>query len=212
MKQYQKIQTVYYRDPDNKFKTLLEGVWAKPEFELLKDIRWVWTEKVDGTNIRIQWDGENVTFAGKSDNAQIPDFLLRELQNTFTSEKMLQTFPDANNVCLYGEGFGKKIQKGHHYISDGVSFILFDVFVEKWWLSRENCEAIANSLEVSIVPIIGSGSLTDAIQYVKNGYKSTISQSKDLIAEGLILKPSVELNDRKGDRVIAKVKYKDFKR
>ncbi len=45
MKKYHKIQTVYFRDPDTKFKTLLEGIWAKSEFELLKDIDWICTEK-----------------------------------------------------------------------------------------------------------------------------------------------------------------------
>ena len=45
MKQYQKIQTVYFRDPENNHKTLLEGTFAKPEFELLKDINWICTEK-----------------------------------------------------------------------------------------------------------------------------------------------------------------------
>ena len=76
MKEYHKIQTVYFRDPENNHKTLLEGTWAKPEFELLKDIDWICTEKIDGTNIRIMWDGEQVRFGGKTDKAQIPTILI----------------------------------------------------------------------------------------------------------------------------------------
>ena len=210
MKQYHKIQTVYFRDPENNHKTLLEGTWAKPEFELLKDINWVCTEKIDGTNIRIMWDGENVRFGGKTDNAQIPTILIGVLQDTFTNEIMAEAFPDADNVCLYGEGFGKKIQKGGNYMPDRADFILFDVKVLDWWLTRESVEDIAFKLNIAIVPIIGVWKLEKAIEYVKKGFISTIADNKQYIAEGLIMKPVSELFNRKGERVIAKIKHKDF--
>ncbi len=210
MKQYHKIQTVYFRDPENNHKTLLEGTWAKPEFELLKDINWVCTEKIDGTNIRIMWDGENVRFGGKTDNAQIPTILIGVLQDTFTNEIMAEAFPDADNVCLYGEGFGKKIQKGGNYMPDRADFILFDVKVGDWWLTRESVEDIAFKLNIAIVPIIGVWKLEKAIEYVKKGFISTIADNKQYIAEGLIMKPVSELFNRKGERVIAKIKHKDF--
>ena len=62
MKEYHKIQTVFHRSPESNYKQLMEGVFALPEFELLKDIEWTWTEKIDGTNIRILWDGQTVRF------------------------------------------------------------------------------------------------------------------------------------------------------
>lgn len=212
MKQYQKIQTAYFRDPENSHKTLLEGTWAKPEFELLKDIDWICTEKIDGTNIRIMWDGENVRFGGKTDNAQIPTILIASLQDTFTNEKMKACFPDADNVCLYGEGYGKKIQKGGNYLPDRADFILFDVKVGDWWLNRDANEDVAHKLEIGVVPIIGIWKLEEAIEFVKKGFKSTIADNKEYIAEGLIMKPVTELFNRKGERVISKIKYKDFAR
>jgi len=212
MKQYQKIQTAYFRDPENSHKTLLKGTWAKPEFELLKDIDWICTEKIDGTNIRIMWDGENVRFGGKTDNAQIPTILIASLQDTFTNEKMKACFPDADNVCLYGEGYGKKIQKGGNYLPDRADFILFDVKVGDWWLNRDANEDVAHKLEIGVVPIIGIWKLEEAIEFVKKGFKSTIADNKEYIAEGLIMKPVTELFNRKGGRVISKIKYKDFAR
>jgi hypothetical protein len=212
MNQYQKIQTVYFRDPENNHKTLLEGTWSKPEFELLKDIDWVCTEKIDGTNIRIMWDGESVRFGGKTDNAQIPTILIRSLQDTFTNEKMKECFPDADNVCLYGEGYGKKIQKGGNYLPNRADFILFDVKIGDWWLSRDANEDVAKKLNIGVVPIIGIWKLEEAIEFVKKGFKSTIAENKEYIAEGLIMKPVVELFNRKGERIISKVKYKDFYR
>jgi hypothetical protein len=210
MNKYHKIQTVYFRNPENNNKTLLEGVWAKPEFKVLKDIKWIWTEKIDGTNIRIKWNGKNVKFAGKSDNAQIPQILIEALQNIFNDELMNACFPDNDNVCLYGEGYGKKIQKGGNYIPDKASFILFDIKVGKWWLKREDIESIAKKLNIKVVPIIGIWNIEEAVEYVKKGFKSTISYNRNYIAEGLVGKPLLELFDRSGKRIITKIKYKDF--
>ncbi len=44
MNEYHKIQTVFKRNPENKFKTLLIGDYSMPEFEYLKDNIWSFTE------------------------------------------------------------------------------------------------------------------------------------------------------------------------
>lgn len=207
MKEYHKIQTVFLRDPDTKFKTLLEGQYAKPEFEYLKDAVWVFTEKVDGTNIRVQWDGTNVSFAGKTDNADTPKFLLEKLASLFPREYFVER--ELSSMCLYGEGYGAKIQKeGDAYIADGVSFILFDVQANGIWLERHNVEDIANQLGVDVVPIVGKGTLSDAIEMVKNGYPSRL---RKLPPEGLVLRPELEMLNRLGHRIITKIKLSDFK-
>ena len=209
MEKYHKIQTVFKRDPKTNFKTLLNE-FSLPEFELLKNIQWVFTEKIDGTNIRIIFDGEKVRFGGKTDNAQIPIFLLNVLQDKFTVEMFKNEFPDSDNVCLYGEGYGAKIQKGGNYLSDRTNFILFDCRIGEWWLTREICEQIANDLNIDIVPVIGHGTLLDAVEIVKKGFKSTIAENKNYDAEGLVMKPALELFCRNGNRVISKIKHKDF--
>lgn len=210
MKEYHKIQTVFLRSPESNFKTLMEGHWALPEFEILKDIPWIWTEKIDGTNIRIQWNGHDVRFGGKTDDAQIPTFLLHVLQDKFTADRMKAVFTDATEVCLYGEGYGAKIQKGTNYLPDRTDFILFDCKVDNWWLARTNLEDVANKLSIGIVPIMGMGTLPQAVEFVKKGYKSTIAHNKNYDAEGLIMKPAVELFNRQGHRVVSKIKFRDF--
>ncbi len=218
MDKYHKIQTVYFRDPENKNRTLLEGQWSKPEFGILSYIRWVGTEKIDGTNIRIIWDGVQVKFKGKTDDAQLPTRLLSKLQDNFTNELMGRHFPnhhrDENQepfeVCLYGEGYGVKIGPGGNYIQDDVDFILFDIKIGRWWFTRVAIEAIAEDMGIKIVPIIFNGSLLDAVELVRAGFMSYIAENKSYIAEGLILKPTLELFDRKGDRIITKIKHRDF--
>jgi len=62
------------------------------------------------------------------------------------------------------------------------------------------------------VPIIGIMKLEEAVEYVKRGYKSTIAENKEYMAEGLVMKPIIELFNRRGERIISKIKYKDFSR
>jgi ATP-dependent RNA circularization protein (DNA/RNA ligase family) len=207
MEEYHKIQTVYLRDPATKYKSLLEGHFAKPEFEYLTNNSWVFTEKVDGTNIRVKWDGEQLTFAGKTDRADTPKFLLEKLAALFYPEIFLVN--ELPPLCLYGEGYGAKIQKGGgNYIPDGVNFILFDVNIGGIWLERHNVEDIAEKLKISIVPIVGKGTLPEGAEMVKNGYDSRLRKAPP---EGIVMRPEVELFNRRGERVITKIKMKDFK-
>jgi hypothetical protein len=209
MKEYHKIQTVFLRNLESKRKEIIEGRWSLPEFEYLKDLEWIWTEKIDGTNIRVMFDGQNVTYGGKTDNAQIPAKLVSHLRETFTLEKMQFVFGvEPTEVCLYGEGFGAGIQSGGDYRSDQ-HFILFDVRVATFWLERKNAEDVSDKLSIPIVPIIGTGTLLEAVKITSTGFVSLISH-KSCRAEGLIVKPSIELFNRKGERIISKIKYKDF--
>lgn len=212
MRKYHKIQTIFKRDIENKGK-IIEGEFSLPEIEYLKDAKWVFTEKVDGTNIRIIWNGENVVFGGRTDNAQIPVFLFYKLQELFEGTAKKKLFKDVfgaeGQVCLYGEGYGNKIQKvGKRYNSEGVDFILFDVKIGDWWLIRKDVEDIANKFNLKVVPIIGEGTIDDMVNLCRKGFKSKLA---NLTAEGIVAKPKVELFNRKGERIITKLKHKDFK-
>lgn len=207
MIKYHKIQSVYKRDPETKFKTFLEGDFSIPEFEYLKDNEWIWTEKVDGTNTRVMYDGKKITFGGKTDNAQIPSGLVNRLNERFSP--LFDVFYDMfglSYVCLYGEGYGPKIQTGGKYRKDQ-DFVLFDVNINDWWLQRGDVEKIAEKLRIDVVPIIGRGTLQEMVEMVKKGFKS---QWGDFIAEGIVARPSTELRTRRGDRIITKIKHKDF--
>ena len=211
MREYHKIQTIFKRDMENKHKTLLEGQWTLPEFEYLQNNEWVFTEKVDGTNIRVMFDGDNVTFGGKTDNAQIPSSLVTRLNELFlTMERkslMKSTFHASKEICLYGEGYGAKIQKGGGNYSPTQDFVLFDIRVGEWWLLREDVEQIAATLSLTVVPIISRGTLSQMIEVVKNGIKS---QWGDFLAEGIVARPAVELRTRSNHRIITKLKTRDF--
>jgi len=206
MKEYHKIQTVFKRDMENKGKSLLVGQWTMPEFEYLAGNQWVYTEKVDGTNIRIMFDGEKVSFGGKTDNAAIPAKLVERLRERFPDGSAFKASFDCGDVCLYGEGYGAGIQKGGTYRPDQ-DFVLFDVKVGDWWLQREDVEDVARKLLLDIVPIIGSGTLHECIDRVRGGMESAWGKFQ---AEGIVARPATELVSRGGHRIITKIKCRDF--
>jgi ATP-dependent RNA circularization protein (DNA/RNA ligase family) len=204
MYEYHKINSIFKRNESGKF--IIEE-YSLDEFDFLKNNIWIFTEKVDGTNIRVIWDKEKVLIKGKTDNAQIYAPLIERINELFPVEKLKQMYPETP-MTLYGEGYGARIQKGGgNYKSDGVDFVLFDVFINQWWLTRDNVEDIAKKLGLQVVPIIGQGSIDDAIELAKKGFKS---QWGDFIAEGIVLRPKTELFTRNGNRIITKVKHKDF--
>ena len=215
MYEYHKIVTVWERDPETKHKYLRKGVWATDEFNFLKNCMWGFTEKVDGTNIRITFHdvGGILHFPvikGKTDDAQIPVFLLKSVEKLVEEsdwETVLE--PSGVPITLYGEGYGAKIQKGGGNYRDDTSFVLFDMKIGDWWLKQEDMRKIGSQLGIEGAPLIKYGTLWDMVELVKKGFNSTWG---DFLAEGIVARPLIELKDRAGKRVITKLKYKDFRR
>jgi RNA ligase len=215
MTAYHKIDTLFARDTKGR---IIEGQYARPEFEYLADRQWEFTEKVDGTNIRLSYDGqptfrgnEHAYIAGRTDNAQLPPFLLARLVEVMRAAPFEDVFKPGDEVVLYGEGYGNKIQKvGRQYLPDSCDFVLFDVKVGQWWLRRDAVEDVAFNLGLSTVPMLGFGTLSDAVELTRAGFPSAQWEGVTA-AEGLVLRPSVELFDRSGQRVITKIKHKDFR-
>jgi hypothetical protein len=249
---YQKINTLYKRDINNIIMQHYD--WSCEEFEYLRGCLWDASEKIDGTNMRIevvqhpvykfatddiiavQFD---VTIKGKTDNAQIPPHLDKYMKETFTDDKvfaslgikeyipreewaeygwcvskedptpMYEKIPE--KYTLYGEGYGMKIQKGGgRYLSNSVSFRGFDVKVNDTYLLRDNAMEVFKKLGADTVPYFGRMTIDEAIEKVRKGFVSEISEDRTLMAEGLVLSSPLGLKNRRGERLIVKIKYGDF--
>lgn len=208
MSEYHKIQTIFKRDMSNKNKKLIEGDWTMPEFEYLANNIWTFTEKVDGTNIRVIFKDGKITFGGRTDDAQIPAQLVTRLNERFLplADKLVYLFWDG--AVLYGEGYGAKIQKGGGNYRPDQDFVLFDVKCGEWWLQRDDVLDVAINFGVDVVPIIGEGTLYSAVTHAKRGILSTWGPFQ---AEGIVARPKTELKTRSGHRLIAKIKCRDFR-
>ncbi len=134
-------------------------------------------------------------------------------QNTITNGEQTQdvVLPPESEIIIFGETYGRKMQKvGNRYDSSKLNFICFDIKVGNIWLMREAIEDICAKLNIQVVPFIGWFTIDEAIEYVKKGFKSTISEDPTLDAEGLVLKAPLGILTRLGGRLITKIKTKDF--
>lgn len=210
---YHKIETLFERDE----KFIVDPTKLKKP--VLGTISlWDVTEKIDGTNIRVilSEDGA-VKFGGRSDNAQFHVGLLHKLVVMFPPEAVQRAFwlDGPVSAVLYGEGYGAGIQKGGSYRPD-VNFRLFDVLVGgKWWLDWTAVCDVANKLGISTVPYLGQWTLQEIVERVRAGIPSEVTKEESattnsFIAEGIVARPLEPLFDRKGARVILKLKTKDF--
>lgn len=208
MIEYNKIETLYERDIEGT-KRLIEGQYRNETVEFLKDVPWEFTEKIDGTNIRIHWDGHKVNYGGRTERANIPAHLMNYLISVFgtneAEELFEQTFGEKEAI-LFGEGYGVKIQNGGLY-RDDVSFILFDVMIGSNYQPRSTVNGLAQAFGIDAVPVLFTGTLQEGVDFIKQKPKSTIGKAD---MEGLVARPKMELKDRCGNRIIVKIKVKDF--
>jgi len=215
MFKYPKIESLFKRDENFKVTNEIRC----PEFENIK--KWLITEKIDGTNIRIIFNREEgyLVFRGRTDNAQMPAFLYEALLKMFHIEKFMEVFPDVKEVCLFGEGYGQKIQKGGGDYNKGNSFRLFDVWIDGWWLEWDSVIEIAKQLGIETAPEYGIMTLNKAVTKLKGGYSegmiSIVAQvennSIDTIPEGIVARAYPMMLFRNGTPIKWKLKVSDYK-
>lgn len=228
---YSKINTLYKRHEDGPLKhCIIPGDFSDSETEILKDCKWKWYEKIDGTNMSYAliykgdastgsvYDNYDFEIHGKTPEANIPAHLLGKMKSLLTKEQAVDYFtwskdgiPPLEDIEIFGEGYGVKIQKGGNYIKNDVGFIVFDIRIGKWWLTQDACDKIASDLNLQRVPYIGEMTVPEAEALVKTGFKSKIAENPDYDAEGLVGHAPLDMLRRNGSRILVKVKTCDYR-
>lgn len=202
--EYPKINSLWKRDDAH---NLIENDYARAEFGAFK--KWRVEEKIDGTNIRIYVQNGTINVKGRTNKATVPTEVLAFLSR----EEFLQKLScfGANPVELFGEGFGGNIQIGKNYRND-VAFILFDVYMNGKWCSREEVWELAQKLGLDYPADLGMMTEQDIVAFVKSKptgkYNDTGYPMEGVIARS---EPLVRFNEQTADPVIWKLKVKDFK-
>jgi hypothetical protein len=208
--EYHKIETPYERDMDGS-KKLIEGKFRSKYVKFLRNAEWIFTEKIDGTNIRVCWDGHTFVFKGRTDRANLPAGLVLRLQQLFLNnemEELVEQMFGEKEVMFIGEGYGAGIQAvGKDYIPDGQDFILFDVCVEGKYLDHDNVVEIAKALGLDMTPVVLTGTIDDAVKLVKS---NPVSLRGTCVMEGVVGRLPVNMYDSRGNRMIVKIKCHDF--
>lgn len=214
--EYPKIETLYNRGADfNVDTTQLRD----PLFGNVS--RWLVTEKIDGTNIRIGLNPDgSVWYNGRTDNAQMNGQLVQYLHSQFPTDKLQAAFERNEDgtwpeVILFGEGYGAGIQKGGSYRPDK-SFILFDVLVGRWWMEWEDVVDISKKIGCQHVPDVCE---LYGLPENPKGWLDTIMPNSVLAlwnsglrspAEGVVARAHPMLYNKFGQRLMWKLKFSDF--
>jgi len=208
---YPKIQTIFMRD---EHKRIIVGEFSDPAFKAI--CLWRFGEKIDGTNVRIDWDGAGqVQIDGRTDDADFPEDLEAMLAQTFTPELLARQFKK-NKVKLFGEGFGPGINKHGEQYGDEPRFALFDVVffgrpdVPALWARQPVVQVIADEMGIEHAPEIQIANAEWGLQAVQDGLKSRIAKY-DREMEGLVARPVPELFQQNGKPVIWKIKARDYR-
>jgi len=207
MKEYLKIRWIYKFDE----KTRLPIQEIDEYFLPMINRERVFTEKIDGTNIRIVWNWHKPQFLWRTDNADLPWKLVQRLQYLFKEELLEQTFW-STEVILYWEWFWWKIQHGINDYQEEQDFILFDIEINWVWLERENVEWLAKSLWLRVVPVLYEWGLGWWIDIVKRAMNKDIIgwQISKWVIEWVVWTPKWWYLDRLWKRIMVKIKQSHF--
>lgn len=199
-----KVDLVYPKIPDSR-ECLLKKCWA--------------FEKYDGTNLHWTWDndfgwlafgtrrheydldeGEPVCFSGKqrfyAENSQLQGAV--ELFFEQYAKPLEQMFIDNCHfkVTVFTEFFGAKSFAGSHVVSDPKQLVLFDVQVEKDFVSPE--QFIKDYAKFNVARVLYHGKYSgQLVQDVRKG--------KFKVNEGVVIK-----GEHQGQRIVVKVKTDDY--
>lgn len=205
MEKYQKIETLYTFDNESK---KFKKIFYNPIVKYLKDCEWYGTEKIDGTNVRILWNGHGFEFGGRTDEADLPKALRTLLANTFNYDMEVlfeQKFAD-KEVMLFMEGYAGKIQNGAYQGPENI--IGFDIMIGGIYLDKNTSKQIFNELGLEFVPVLKFNNLQECIDYVYQNKQSIIQPQSKI--EGLVCYPTQRIYDHMGNRIIVKIKNKDL--
>ena len=176
----------------------------------------IFTEKIDGVNMGISMSPSGTLCEVQKKNEVASygcDKYYMEIGEYISSNIIdkNEIFPILQNIIIYGELCGPKIQKGGNYFQER-KFLVFDIFD---YSTRQFCrwdtvKSIANDLGLEHVPEINYTmpdlSINNVQEFITN-LKSVYNEEYD--AEGMIIRHKDDAAYER--RWMAKIRRKDFR-
>lgn len=157
---YPKISSPYKRT-DPKSKAVNTEVYVDETAKLLSNIEYYATEKVDGTNLNIIYDGDKVSYEGHTDktdwNPEVAKWIEDKFVNNESFNQMCEQKFGTKTIYFSGELIGPKIQSNLYKLDD-YKFVCFDISElrgdNRIWYSRGALEGICTDFGMQFSPAV----------------------------------------------------------
>jgi len=185
----------------------INNLYKAQEVLLFKEVYAL--EKVDGTSTHIKYkvtrQPQLSFFSGciKHEN----------FTNLFNQEEILANLPKVDDIIIYGEGYGGKVQGQSKKYGSNLKFIAFDVKIGDCWLDVPTAEKIVKRCGLTFVPYIKCSTDLDILteERDKPSVVAEWAGNHNQTREGIVIRPLIELRKNNNERVIAKYKNDDFR-
>jgi len=183
-------------------------------------LKWHVSEKIDGANFQFIATNDEVRVASRNQFVDETFYNCGEVIERY-ADKILRLkqvhFPDAEQIAVYGELYGRGIQNKVFY-TEGKDFAAFELQVDGVVQNVETESAILTSAGIPMVPSFGIFDDLDQALAFNNSFNSKLTERHtnieykegENLAEGLVLKPTKPVYTGNGSRVILKNKNKKF--
>ena len=163
-------------------------------------------EKIHGTSAHVRFNGGKLTFfSGGSKHESFVELFDSNLLSRFCELGM-------DDVCVYGEASGGKLQRMRDTYGDVLRFDAFEVKIGDDWLTVPKAEAVVEKLGLEFVAW-ERGPATE--EWINSQRDADSSLAKKLglgvrMREGVVVRPIEECRDYRKNRIITKHKRSEF--
>ena len=173
-------------------------------------------EKIHGTSAYVKYNhqnGELKFFSGGSKHDQFVGIF--DQQELFEKFKENAVEHNVNELIVYGEAYGGRMQGMSSTYGKDLKFVAFEVYNKdvNWWFDVDQADRIATRLGFEFVhynrietteDAINAEMMSDSVQAIRNG------MGKGHMREGVVLRPLKEFIFQNGGRIICKHKRPEF--
>lgn len=169
-------------------------------------------EKIHGTSAHIKMvrgSSEVIFFSGGS---KMSNFM-----SLFDTKSLLERFAemDCDELTIYGEAYGGKVQSMKDVYGENLRFVAFDVAIGGKFVSGvPTQQEIVESFGLEFVHYTLGPSTKEFVNQEREKFSEQAKRNglgSDKVGEGIIIRPLIELTLNNGSRFIFKHKRDDFR-
>lgn len=194
----------------------IDNLYKNQEILMLKECYAM--EKIHGSSAHISF-GQDYNSNGDKLEPRVNLFCggcKKELFNALwdiedLKKKFLET--GLEEVTIYGEGFGGKMQGMSATYGKELRFVAFDVKIGHCWLDVPKAEEFCKSMGIDFVAYEKVSTDLEDLDKERDRFSRQAKRNgieEDKISEGVVLRPLIELKKNNGARLMAKHKRDEF--